>query len=191
MKSWFGMLAALLLFSGGTARADLVADGITYSLTGVGTDTSTADFTLHITGINGALDTELGRFGVQSFAFTTANISLLSGTSSFGSFLTGGLDAGGCNGSGGFFCFSGSTPSGPALAADSTIDISFSLALISGDFLSWSPDFKINWIGTKNNYDLVSLPLSDAPSAVPLPPAVWLFGSGLLGLFTIRKKLAA
>ena len=54
----------------------LTADGITYSLTDSVVNSTTNQFTLTITGINGSSDTEGGRYGVQSFAFNKpANFS--------------------------------------------------------------------------------------------------------------------
>ena len=51
------------------------------------------------------------------------------------------------------------------------------------------PSFKIDWIGTKNNYDLVSKPIG-----VPEPDALSMLGLGLglvgLGLIMRRRKAA-
>src|SRR5438045_3974209 len=43
-----------------------------------------------------------------------------------------------------------------------------SVTLSSGNFLNWMPDFKINWDGTKNNYDLVSKPITINPIPGPI-----------------------
>jgi hypothetical protein len=43
------------------AKASLVAFGVTYSLTETSLSSTTDQFTLDITGINGATDTETGR----------------------------------------------------------------------------------------------------------------------------------
>ena len=67
--------------------------------------------------------------GVQSFAFSElANFSSATAPSGF-TFEAGGLNSSGCNGSGNFFCLSGSTPSGPALAANSVLDFVFDVTL--------------------------------------------------------------
>ena len=67
------VIAAGALISATTVNAStLVADGITYELTATGLDTSTAHFTLDISGINGAADTELGRYGVEFLCFQQA-----------------------------------------------------------------------------------------------------------------------
>jgi hypothetical protein len=169
----------------------LVADGITYSMT-ASVLTATADqFTLSISGINGATDTEKGRFGVQSFAFNPpANFASATAPTGFTE-QSGGLNSGGCDGHGNFFCFAANTtPSGPALAADSTLSFVFDITLSSGSFAGYEPDFKINWVGTKNNYDLVSKAIDPVAATTPLPAALPLFASGLgaLGLFGWRRK---
>src|SRR6476646_12086704 len=48
----------------------LIADGITYSLTATSLNATTNEFTLLITGINAAADTEKGRSGVNGIAFS-------------------------------------------------------------------------------------------------------------------------
>ena len=169
------LLAALALTFASTGAWALTADGVTYTLTEQLLNSTTADFTLVITGINGPSDTEGGRSGVQSFAFTTPSNSTINFAGSSAptgyTLQTGGLASSGCTGSGGFFCFASTTnpfPTSPALAANSSLSFSFEMALASGSFANYSPDFKINWDGSKNNYDLVSQPLA----ATPLP-ASW------------------
>ena len=58
----------------------------------------------------------------------------------------------------------------------------------SGNFLAWAantPAFKIDWLGSQNNYDLVSQDFvgSIGPTTqitpTPLPGAVWMFGAGM------------
>ena len=50
-----------------------------------------------------------------------------------------------------------------------------------GDGLNWNVSYIIDALGT----DFVTLTVVDA---VPLPPAVWLFGSGLLLLWRLGKR---
>jgi len=172
----FGLSVLLELSS--PARA-LMADGITYTLIAVsGQNTTTGNFELQITGINGPSDTEGGRSAVHAFAFTPDGINFSSATPPAGfNFMPGGLSSGGCDGTGNFFCFTTPSlpPSSPALAANSEKDFFFSVTVSSGTLATWTPSFKIDWVGSQNNYDLVSQPIT---TSVPAP----IVGAGMPGL---------
>ena len=90
----------------------LIAEGITYSLTATSLDATTNEFTLLITGINGAADTKKGRSGVNGIAFSLpsnfASAVMKTSTSTFTE-QDGGLNSSGCNGNGNFFCFKANT----------------------------------------------------------------------------------
>jgi len=182
----------LAIFGGANATpAPLVADGITYNLTAASLNASVEQFTLTISGINGSTDTEGNRFGFDGVAFTTPTnfLSATAVTQGF-TFMSGGLNSGGCNGDGGFFCFSGfegTSKSGPALPADSSLTFVFDVNLSAGDFTSWVPDLKIDWLGTKKNYDLVSTTIiPDPPVPAPEPSTLALLGGLLLALAGVR-----
>jgi hypothetical protein len=178
------------------AHASLISNGITYTLTETDTGNPLVDqFTLSIFGINGASDTEGGRYGVESFALNRPSGFISAGAPAGFTYEAGGLNANGCNGSGNFFCFtSNADPTGPALAANSSL--SFVFTLTASSFDGYVPDFKINWVGTKRNYNLVSLPLAPQgppPSTeVPEPATLSLLGIGAalaaIGLITRRRK---
>ena len=163
----------------------LIADGITYSLTATSLNATTNEFTLLITGINAAADTEKGRSGVNGIAFSLP--------SNFASavMITPALTLG-CNGNGNFFCFKAKTTptSSPELDPNSSLTFVFDVTLSSGTFAGYSPDFKIDWIGSKNNYDLVSAQLDPTLTQTPIPGALPLFagGGGLLGFLSWRRK---
>jgi hypothetical protein len=180
-------LAALLELN--SPASALTAFGVTYDLQATSPlNATTVSFDLHITGINGPSDTEGGRSAVHAFAFTKDGISFSSATPPAGfTFVNGGLNSSGCNGSGNFFCFTTPVvpPSSPALAANSTLDFLFSVTVASGTLATWTPDFKIDWVGSQNNYDLVSLPI--AVRQVPAP----VVGAGLPGLIAACAGLLA
>jgi hypothetical protein len=184
-----GALGALM--AGAPAHATLIADGITYTLTETTITATTAQFDLHISGINGTSDNEKGRAGVNAIAFgLPSNFSSATAPSGF-TYEAGGLNANGCNGSGDFFCFTANTTptATPGLPANSSLDFVFSISLSSGSFTSYDPDFKIDWIGSKNHYDLVSETLAPAPGApVPEPVSMAMVGVGLLGLSVVRGR---
>ena len=136
MKKLLGILAGTTLLAGvgatqaATLGPDLATNGLTYnfSIIGGALNSTSATFDVHITGINVVgTDAILGRSGINAFAFTTANLpNILSGSTTLvgATFQSGGLNSGGCNGSGGFFCFGNTNVAGtPALASGTVIDI--------------------------------------------------------------------
>lgn len=172
-----GVAAVALLIAVQPAEA-LVADGITYTLTenSISADTKTAFFTLTISGENTASDTEGGRTGINAFAFTTPTLGTITGGTVTAppnfNFVLGGLNSSGCDGNGGFYCFDNTTiPPTPATNLSGTITINFNVTdSTAGAWANYAPDFKIDWVGSKNNYDLVSLPIAVNTGTNPPPP---------------------
>ena len=188
-SSWIApVLGTLAISTCAPSWAALVADGVTYTLLESTTaDPKTDQFTLEITGINGSSDAEGGRFGVNSLAFneTTPPGSVVTGVMSGFTFMTGGLNAMGCNGSGNFYCFLATTrPTGPALLANSALTLTFDLTVAqASDFANYNPGLKIQWLGSKpGTYDLVSQTLT--PTPVPLPAGLPLLIGGIAGLLS-------
>jgi len=177
-----GTVGALLFTS--PVHAVLVADGITYTLTeaDIPGNALTDQFTLTITGINGAADTEKGRSGINAIAFNKPAGFINAAPNNGQGFTTvvGGLNSSGCDGSGNFFCFDNTaippTPGTP-FAANSTVTFLFQVSTSNGDFTGYDPGFKIDWVGSKNNYDLVSKKIGingatgggDCPDCTPTP----------------------
>jgi len=175
------------------ASAALVANGITYDLilNSVTNSGKTGNFTLSISGVNTASDTEGGRTGINAFAFNDPALgTAVSGTSTGFNFLTGGLNAAGCDGSGNFFCFA-NTGYVLTLGPGGTTSINFSVVSdTAGSWANYSGDFKIDWLGTKNGgYNLVSQVITSHTS-VP-EPATWammLLGFGGIGMAMRRGR---
>jgi len=190
MRKCLGALAGLGLLAALPAQA-ATFQGVNYVLTGAYTNAehSEASFLLTISGINGAGDLEGGRFGVESFAWALPQ-GFSTATAPGYTLELGGLNSSGCNGSGNFFCFNKDVdPTAPPLPADSQLQLAFTISLLSGFTLDdYDSHFKVFWLGLKNNYDLISQSLSVTNgitpfvTAVPIPPAVLLFASGLAGL---------
>jgi hypothetical protein len=146
--------------------------GITYNLIEATTaDPATDRYTLTITGINAATDTEGGRTGVDAIALEKptnfVSATMIDPATGFVT-LSGGLNAKGCDGaSAAFFCFDNTLISEKAdppgvptvpFAPNSTLTFVFDITAGSqADFATYNPAFKINWVGSKNNYDLISL----------------------------------
>jgi hypothetical protein len=174
------------------SAAVLVADGVTYDLTlnSITNGGLTGDFTLAISGINTASDTEGGRTGINAFAFGDPAVgTAVSGTSSGFTFQTGGLNSTGCDGTGAFFCFANTSATFPS-PLPSTLSLQFNVTSDTvGSWTNWTPDFKIDWVGSQNNYDLVSqtIPVN---TGVP-EPATWammLLGFSGIGMAIRRSR---
>jgi hypothetical protein len=187
-------LVACIGLVSASAQAQLVNHGVTYTLTESFISGTQEQFTLDITGINAAADTEGGRSGVNSIAFTQpANFVSANLTSPTGwTYVPGGLNSTGCDGTGNFFCFDNPaippTPGSP-LAVNSSLQFVFTVTTSLAGSFPYTPDFKIDWVGSQNNYDLVSLPLSPVPG-IPEPGtyAMMLAGLGVIGYMARRRQ---
>ena len=194
------LLAALATTAMGfatPASASVVAEGITYSLVlnSVTNGGLTGNFTLQISGINVAgTDTRGGRTGIDAFAFNDPAVgTAVSGTSTGFTFQTGGLNSNGCNGSGNFFCFNNTSATFPS-PLPSSLALNFAVTSNAvGSWSNYSGDFKIDWAGSQNNYDLVSKVITLTTPPVP-EPATWalmLIGFGGIGMAMRRRRNGA
>jgi hypothetical protein len=203
--------AAFLSFAlaSSASATSLVADGITYTLTenSISLDGLTAAFTLTISGENTASDTEggtsAGRTGIQALAFNnpspgTAISGTMTSPTGF-TFKFGGLNSNGCNLKGNFFCFN-NTAIPPTPTTDLSGLLTFNFNVTADQTNLWgtyAPAFKIDWVGTANNYDLVSLPIPVNNEPGPNPfgftpePATWammLVGFAFVGAAMRRRN---
>lgn len=196
-RTFYALCAASTLALATPAfAADLVADGITYNLTqnSISANSLTAFFTLTISGENTASDTEGGRTGINAIAFNqpspgTVTSGVMTSPSGF-SFMLGGLNSSGCNGSGNFFCFDNTAiPPTPSTLLSGPLTFTFNVtANTAGVWSNYTnPDFKIDWVGTKNNYDLVSLPIPVNGVPEPATWAMMLLGFAGVGM-TMRRR---
>jgi hypothetical protein len=186
-----------LAFATPASAAVLIADGITYELTldSITNGGLTGNFTLDISGINSGTDTEGGRTGINAFALSDPSIgTAVSGTSADGFiFKTGGLNSGGCDLQGNFYCFDNpSIPPIPGTLLGDSLTLMFTVTSdTAGSWDAYETHFKIDWVGSKNNYDLVSLGI---PVNGALPePATWammIIGFGAAG-YSIRRRRKA
>jgi hypothetical protein len=195
-RTFYALCAASTLALATPAfAANLVADGITYTLTenSISANGLTAFFTLAISGENTASDTEGGRTGINALAFNqpspgTVTSGVMTSPSGF-SFMLGGLNSSGCDGSGNFFCFDNTAiPPTPSTLLSGPLSFNFNVtANTAGVWSAYTTDFKIDWVGTKNNYDLVSLPIPVNGVPEPATWAMMLLGFAGVGM-TMRRR---
>jgi hypothetical protein len=186
------VLAAALALAGAHAGASTIwtldntnsggaTHGLTYTLTG---DESTGSFNLFISGINVAgVDTEGGRSFLEDLSlspptgYSGAHLGAITASA-------GGMDSGGCNGHGNFFCFDGVHNA----VSGSTMSLDFTITATS--FVGYDPHLKVDWDGRKRNYDLVSkdFVLSTPPVPEPETYAMMLAGLGAMGFIARRRQ---
>ncbi len=188
-KVVFSGIAAILL--SGHATAALIT--FTWSGTGSGAIGSTSftnsDFV--ITAVGDTTNLSSFSFGT-SIDHDTASIDISSlGTFTF---ITGTTTF--VNNSKGIVGFSqtlaGDLINGPTDTAFTTWGMNTAIGPItgSGELLQWNDPFQpeVNTTGGVLFFNDASTPLTFQASVVPVPAAIWLFGSGLLGLAGITRR---
>jgi len=84
----------------------------------------------------------------------------------------------------------GNLPMGPLPVATSTLDTD-GVSITGDDGIGGSEMDNGPFSGFNANFDMTSVTMTNytpTPSAVPVPAAVWLFGSGLVGLAGIARR---
>jgi hypothetical protein len=183
---------AALMSLGPPGCAAVTCEGLTYTLESQATaNPLTQQFALVITGENSASDTRGGRTGINAIAFNLVSnnpASPFTGTMTgtlFNNvvtspdprfvFVPGGLNSGGCDGSGNFYCFDNTTipptPGSPLLTGP--IILAWEVTLLpGGSWANYATALKIDWVGSQNNYSLVSadIPVNNTcPDCSPTP----------------------
>lgn len=202
-----------LLFGGRAHAVPFTSSvsGLTYNIEEQSINATTERFALVVSGLNVAgTDLEGGRTGLHSFAISDNsitggivqairfnNVTTLAPTGF--TFTFGGLNANGCDGSGGFVCFNApSSPPGATITSPTAIVV-FDLVSPSGWGSYNVTALKLDWVGTKNNYDLLSkditidhtcpdCAITTSITPAPEPMAIAIMGSGLLGLGLVRRR---
>lgn len=198
---WWGAVALLCIT--GVARADSIGpncdtcQGSVYTLTYAPAGMNTWDITLTIatSGYNGG-GTLLDDVAFKATSQFPTSVTILQAPGGAGQWtiMLGGLNAGGCDGSGnGFVCAFANTLADAASVPNGTpyvweFQIVTTQALLTGPF-----EASIKGRYTDNNGnkvgDLVSEDITLQPAAaIPEPSALLLFGSGLVALGGLARR---
>ena len=178
-------LASLLLLSSGLCNAS------SYNVAMTGATTSADSFGITLAVISGftsapaTVTLDCGDFDTISFVLaTTVHSLVIEGSATFSSAIT--FDATGWGTEQRFGCL-GQVGICTSIAPDPTPFRAIDLNVSNLSNITWSTsDAKISALP---NYDPVTLRDFTA-SAVPVPAAAWLFGSALVGLFSVGRKAA-
>ena len=189
-------LTGLLILVGSYANAAtvLVGNGISWTttITGVGTNTGTITLNADVSGASFGWGTDgyLAGIGIKDIADPNANFNITSVSLpdwSFNNYELSSGAGGACSGGGTTHraCAFADDADARIASADGNLSIVLGVTLDSG-VLTNGYHFKVLW----QNFDgsKTGSLISDDLSQVPLPAALWLFGSALIGLTVVARR---
>ena len=195
MKKFLLSTAALLLVSDVTAIAHAdtftFTDGLgaKYALdeTSLGGGNYDIFLTIDASGVHGAAT--LGDVAILATDGAYSNLNLVSEPAGYAAPVAGGLNNGGCNGSGtGFFCFAGSAPVGKS-GDVYTFEVSLTGVLADPGHVK---DQFFNIDGAKVeqlSQDIeIGCHQDPTPTPTPEPSSLMLMGTGVLGLAGVVRR---
>jgi hypothetical protein len=186
-------LMSLLMFFGSYASAStvLVGNGVSWTanMTGAGTQTGTITLNADTSGaaFKGGLDAYLAGIGIKDIGgkFTVTSVSLLNWGDNNDELSASGKACDSGTGSASNRGCAYAENLGARVSSAGNLQIVLGVALTSGA-LTDSFHFKVRWEDLAGKK--VGSLISDDLTAVPLPAAVWLFGSALMGLTVVARR---
>jgi hypothetical protein len=187
------LLMGLLMFVGSYASAStvLVGNGVSWtaSMTGTGTQTGTITLNADTSGaaFKGGLDAYLAGIGIKDIGglFTITDVSLVNWGDNNDELSAAGRACDSGTGSASNRGCAFAEDLGARVSSAGNLQIVLGVALTSG-VLSDTFHFKVRWEDLAGKK--VGSLISDDLTAVPLPAAVWLFGSALMGLTVVARR---
>ncbi len=175
---------------GMTSAASANIINVLFGSSGASTDTVNYTFTSSASSNTATFDSAVFNVGGSVTEYTSANYNLVLGSSGVGGSVIGGPG----NSLFDVFSLSGGEPI-IRMSFDGEFNFTNGLAdvFFYNDFAMLTGDFEVNYSSpllTGNGLSLNTLIVSTTVSAVPVPAAVWLFGSGLIGLAGVARRKA-
>lgn len=195
-----------ILGAGLLMAAPVAANAVVYSVNFQGatmtvTPIDATHFTFQIQGSNALTGDWAGASYLGAFAFSTATVGATAATATLidpatgqvTQSIPGGLNAGGCDGAGAFFCFNLS----PNVAVAPNLLFNVTATAGTFSFAPGGPDLKIDWTTSATDDTHVGslysaqIPVGTPPVPEPATWAMMIVGFGLVGAgLRMRRKQA-